>query len=195
MPAEQIEPSYLSLLVGRVLKRLQGVKPPDQTKEDMKQSASLYILEKWAAGERRESWLVMYAWGKIKDSSALGFAHASRTREESVYLANVRAGRRSDEPETTLRGGYGRTALFAPNPLERTAPSEQQDARIDIDTALQQLTTTQRAMFTECVINGRTQAAVAAERGVSPDSIYRVLVRAKTRLRAILGDYNDAAGP
>lgn len=186
---EQIEPAYLALLVGRVIKRLQGKKPPDQSKEDMKQSASLYILEKWATGERRESWLVMYSWGKLTDASALGFAHASRTREESVYLANVRAGRRSDEPETTLRGSYGRTALFAPNPLERMAPSEQADARIDIENALTQLTPTQRAMFTECVINGRTQASVAAERGVSPDSIYRVLVRAKTRLRALLGDY------
>src|ERR1700721_1276680 len=189
MTSEEIDPELLAQLASRVVKRIAGKRPPDQTTADCRQDAILYILERWATGERRECWLIMSAWGRLKDQYARGFQYHSKTKDESIYLANVRAGRRSDEPDVSLRGSYGRTALYGP--AERTAPTDQADARLDIEAAIRQLTPAQRAVFTECCINGRTLDSVAADRGCSYYALHCTLARAKKKLRELLGDYGD----
>jgi DNA-directed RNA polymerase specialized sigma24 family protein len=135
----------------------------------------------------------MYAWGRLKDKYARLFAHNARTQDESVYLRQVRAGKHHyiQEEHIPPRGSYGRTALFAPTPNDRIAPGSQDDARIDILEAVKSLTPLQQTVFTACVINGRLQTDVAAERGITRYAVLRILQRAKAKLRQLLGDYDE----
>lgn len=180
-----MDEKLLITLANRTVKKLAGVIPSDQTLDDAKNDAVLFILERWNTGTRLESHLVMYATGRLRDKYAKLFEHNGRTRAESVRLASVRAGRRSDEPDKTLRGSYGRTALHA----ERVAAPDSNDARIDIESALIRLTALQRLAFTECVMLGRPHAEVASENNTTRYAISRHVARAKEKLRGLLHGY------
>ena len=170
------------------MRKLRGVKPSDQAYDDVRQDACLYILERWNTGERKESHLVQYAWGRLKDRHALLFEHNAHTKTETVRLSAVRASRRSDEG-IALRGSHGLTALNPLVPEARIAPADQADARIDLAKAIAGLPEAMREVVTAVLVEGKTHAAVAAERGCTRHNVTQILSRARGRLRKALKDY------
>jgi DNA-directed RNA polymerase specialized sigma24 family protein len=60
---------------------------------------------------------------------------------------------------------------------------------MDIQSALGRVTRIQREVFTAVCIEGKTQASVAFERGVTQAAVSQTLAAAKARLAELLEDY------
>ena len=163
--------------------------PSDQTVEDARQDAAVFILEAEERGKTIESHLVVFAFGKLRDKYARLFEHNSRTMNDTIRQTNVRASRRTNDPDTTLRGSYGREGLFAADPAERLADAEDADTRMDIADAIARLPIAQQSAWNAVIVEGMTQEAYAATRGTTQAAVSQLIARARARLRVTLKDY------
>jgi hypothetical protein len=136
--------------------------PPGVSREDAEQEAAALAL-RWYAEGRRGATLHVRVWGDLKDLYG---------RQWKAHYNG--AGRGEPLP----------THIFAPN---RSDPH----VALDVREAVAKLTPVRRRVVEECALKGRSQADVAAETGVTVQTIKMTLVRARRDLAVLLASYAE----
>lgn len=158
--------SDLLALARKAVSRLRDLMPPGTTVEDAIQDACIHILVKWNKGERRSAHLVMAGWSGCKNEYAKTFRkHFSRHR---------------------YKAGDNIVIL----PVEGVMDQQQlADLEIDVATVVDALPKRQKVYAREYWIEGKIQADIARDHGVTQGAVNRVLHRAAVRLREALISY------
>lgn len=190
-------PDNFSPLCQRVVRKLRL--PPGMTRDDALQGAYALAVKHHAAG-KRDSHLFMRVWGDLKDTlGRLWREHYALTKPDRPVKGNgiSRMVRSSGvEVDDLRRTGVG-VSVIRNEPdesitIDVVAPAEA-DAGVvmDVRAAIEKLTPAQRHVVEECGLKGRSQADVAAERGVSVQAVKLLFLRARAALREHLKDYAE----
>lgn len=180
--------------------------PPDISREDAEQDAAEIALRRSAEGYEG-SHLSMRVWGDLKDKYGKLWrevyaltkpdrpAHPGR----EIVVTRRTTGEALSQP-TRPQPPTGRgTHIIRNEPgefvtFDVSGPPESDGGVVtDVRAAVAKLTDVQRFVVEECSLKGRSQADVAAERGVSEQSIKLTLMRARKKLATLLAAYAPEA--
>lgn len=157
---------YVAKIADDVYRRIVKRVPPGTDHEDVRQDCALMTLKKYAEGYRGE-WLFMRVWGDMKD----------------LYGRSWRKHYRDQKEREEARGDPDQRAYD---------PTDDNDRAIDVQAALDALAhLNPRHMIAVrmCDAEGRLQADVARELGITLSALKTLLSEGRDFLRRRLEDY------
>lgn len=157
--------AHMQLLANRAAQKFGGRFPPGITHQDAVQDALVVILrvkDDWNARIHlceRDAFLVMRAWGDLKDQYGRGW------REEYV---------RRDS---------------APTPIPSSAESaESADIQMDVRAALAVLTDREREVM-EMHLDEKSQDEIGKALRITQSAVSQIMTRARSKMQEFLGAY------